>query len=73
MARERSTRKDTTRKNQPPSHDVKDSLSKKPLEFMTFDPFRRYSPHIPSQSNPDLTYTYSLENLDPNQDPYLNK
>jgi hypothetical protein len=53
--------------------EVKDLVSDKPLKFPTFDPSRRYSPHIPSQSTPDLTYTSSLETLDPNQDSSLNK
>ena len=67
MANKSSTRMNTSAPNQPPSREVKDSVFDKPLEFPTFDPFKRYSPHIPSQSTPDPTYTSSPETLDPNQ------
>lgn len=73
MASNHSTGKNTSGPNQPLSREVKDSVSKKPLEFPTFDPSRRYSSHIPSQSTPDLTYTSSLETPNPNQDPSLNE
>ena len=73
MASKRRIGKNTSVQNQPPSREVNDSFSNKPLEFPTFDTSRHYSPHIPSQSTPNLTYTSSPETLDPNQDPYLNK
>ena len=73
MSSKRSTGKNIGGPNQPPSREVKDSVSNKPLEFPTFNPSRRYSPHIPSQSTPDPTYTSSPETPDPNQDPSLNE
>ena len=73
MARKCSTGKNTSGQNQPPSREVKDSLSKKPLNFPTFDPFGRYSPHIPSQSTLDPIYTSSPETPNPNPDSSLNK
>ena len=57
MASQRSTGKDTSGQNQPPSREVKSSLSNKPLEFPTFDPSGRSSPHISSHSTLDPTYT----------------
>ena len=63
MASKCSTKKNTNNQNQPPSHEVKSSLSNKPLEFPTFDPSRRYFPHIPSQSTLDPTYTSLIEML----------
>ena len=41
MASKRSTRNNTSIQNQPPSREVKSSLSNKPLEFPTFDPSRQ--------------------------------
>ena len=73
VASKRSTRKNTSVPNQPPSREVKDLVYDKPIEFPTFNPFGRYSPHIPSQSTRDPTYTSSPETPDPNQDPSLNK
>ena len=73
MASKHSTRKNTSGPNQPPSREVKDSVFDKPLYFPTFDFFGRYSPHIPSQSTPDPTYTSSLKTLDPNLDSSLNE
>ena len=73
MASKHSIGRNTSDQNQPPSHEDKNSLSKKPLEFTTFDPFERYSTHISSQSTPDPTYTFSLETPNPNSDPSLNE
>ena len=67
MASKRSTGKNTSVPNQPPQREVKDLVSNKALDFPTFNFFGRYSPHIPSQSTPDPTYTYSPETPDPNQ------
>jgi hypothetical protein len=67
MASQHSTR------NQPPSREVKDSVSNKPLKFPTFDPFKRYSRHIPSQSTLDPTYTSSPKTPDPSQDSSLSE
>jgi hypothetical protein len=69
MASKHSTRKNTSGQNQPPLRKVTNSLSNKPLEFPTFDPSRRYCPHIPSQTTPDPTYTSSPETPNPNLDP----
>lgn len=68
-----STRKNTSIQNQPPSHEVTNSLSNKHLEFPTFDPSGRYSPHIPSQSTPHPTYTFEPKTPNPSLDPYLNE
>ena len=73
MASKHSTRKNTSIQNQPPSCEVRNSLSNKPLEFPTFDHSRRYSPHIPSQSTPDRTYTSSPKTPNPNPDFSLNE
>ena len=73
MASKRSTGKNTSDQNQPPSREVKDLLSNKPFEFPTFNPSGRYSIYIPSQSTPDLTYTSSLETPNQNPDPSLNE
>ena len=59
MASKCSIGKNTSDQNQPPSREVKILLSNKPLEFPTFDPSQKYSPHIPSHSTPDPTYTSS--------------
>ena len=73
MANKCSTGKNTSLQNQPPSPEVIDSLSKKPLEFHTFDPSRGYSTHIPSTSTPNITYTSSPETPNKNMDPSLNE
>ena len=59
MANKHRTGKNTSIPNQPPWCEVKDSVSEKPLDFPTFDLSRIYSPHIPSQSTPNPTYTSS--------------
>ena len=46
---------------------MKDSASKKPLDFPTFEFFKRYSPQIPSQCTPGPTYTSSPETQYPHQ------
>ena len=66
MANKRSTRMNTSGQNQPPSRVVTSSQSNKPLEFPTYDPFRRYTPKFPSQSTPDPTYTSSPNTPNPN-------
>ena len=66
MANQHSTGKDTSRQNQPPSHETKRSLSHKPLEFPTYDPSGRYSPKFPSRSTPDPIYTSSPDTPNPN-------
>ena len=71
MASKHSTRNNTRGQNQPPSCEVTNSLSNKPLEFPTFDPSGRYSPHISSHSTLDPTYTYSPETSNLNLDSYL--
>jgi hypothetical protein len=73
MAGKHSTGNNTSGQNQPPSHEVTNSLSNKPLEFPTFDPSERYSPHIPSQSTPNPTCTSSPETPNPNTDSSLNE
>ena len=73
MASKHSNIKNKSRQNKPPSCEVIDSLSKKPLEFPTFDRSRWYYTHIPSQSTLDLAYTSSPETPNPNIDPSLNK
>ena len=65
--------KSTIGSNQPPSRRVNDSVFDKPLDFPTFDFSGIYSPHIPSQSTLDPTYTSSPETPDPNQDSSLNE
>ena len=71
MASKRSIGKNTSGQNQPPLREVKNSLSNKPLEFPTFDPSGRYSPHIPSQTTPNPTYTSSPDTPNPNPDSSL--
>ncbi|CAF4140590.1 unnamed protein product [Adineta steineri] len=66
MASQRSTGKDTSSQNQPPSCETKRSLSNKPLAFPTYDPSGRYTPNFPSRSTPDPTYTSSLDTPNPN-------
>lgn len=73
MASKCSNEKNTSGIDQPPSRQGKDSVSNKPLEFPTFNPSKRYSPHIPSQSTLDPTYTSSPETPDPNHDSSLNE
>jgi hypothetical protein len=73
MASKHSTGNNTSSQNQPPPREVTNSLSNKPLEFPTFNPFRQYSTHIPSQSTPDLTYTSSSETPNLNSNPSLIK
>ena len=73
MAIKHSTGKNTSVPNQPPSREVKDSVYDKPIEFPTFNFSRGYSPHIPSQSTPDPTYTSSPETPYPNPDSSLNE
>ena len=73
MVSKQSTGKNTSGPNQSPSHEVKDLVSKKPLDFPTFDFSRGYSPHIPSQPIPDPTYTSSPKTLDPHPYPCFNK
>ena len=50
MGSKRSIGNNTSGPDQPPSYEVKVSFSDKPMEFPTFDPSRRYSPYILSQS-----------------------
>ena len=71
MASKLSTRKNTSDQNQPPSREVTNSQSNKPLEFPTFDPSGRYSPHIYSHSTPNPTYTSSPETSNLNLDSSL--
>ena len=73
IASKHSTENNTSGQNQPPSCEVTNSLSNKPLEFPTLDPSSRYSPHIPFQSTPDPTYTYSPKIPNPNPDSSLNE
>ena len=73
MASKCSTGNNTSGPNQPPSREVKESLSDKPLDFPTFNFSGRYSPHIPSQSTPDPTYTSSPKTLDPHLDSSSNE
>ena len=47
---------------------MKDSDSKKPLNFPTIEFSGRYSPQIPSQSIADPSYTSSPKTPDPHQD-----
>ena len=56
MASQRSTGKDTSSQNQPPSCETKRSLSNKPLAFPTYDPYGRYTPNsnLKSSSNIEL-------------------
>ena len=62
MASKCSTGKYTSGRNQPPSHEMK-----------LVDFSGRYSPHIPSQSTPDPTYTSSPKTPNPNPYYSLNK
>ena len=73
MASKHSIGKNKSIQNQWPSHEVTNSLSNKPLEFLTFNPSGQYSPHIHSQSTPDPTYTSSPETPNPNPDYSLNE
>ena len=71
MASKHSTGNNTSVPNQPPSCEVKDLVFDKPIEFPTFDPSERYSPHITSQSTPNPTYTSSPKTPNPNKDSCL--
>ena len=73
MASKCSIGKNTSGRNQPPSCEVKDSVSHKPIEFRTFNPYGIYYPHISSQSTCDITYNCSPKTPDPNQDSSLNE
>lgn len=66
MASQRSTGKDTSGQNKPPSCETKRSLLNKPLEFPTYDPSGRYTPKFPSRSTLDPTYTSSPDTPNPN-------
>ena len=66
MARQCSTRKDTSGQNQPPSHETKRSLSHKTLEFPTYDLSGIYTRKLPSRSTPDPIYTFSPDTPNPN-------
>ena len=68
MASKCSIGKNTSDQNQAPSREVTNSQSNKPLEFPTFDPSGRYSPHISSNSTPDPTYTSSPDTSNLNLD-----
>ena len=46
--------------------ETKRSLSKKPLAFPAYDPFKRYTPNFPSRSTLDPTYTSSPDTPNPN-------
>ena len=52
---------------------MKDSTSKKPLDFPTFEFSRRYTPQIPSQHIPDPSYTSSRDTPNPHQDSSSNE
>ena len=73
MANKYSIGKNTSGPNQPTSHEVKDSVSDKPLNFPTFYFSERYSPHIPSQSTLDPMYISSPKPPDPHQDSSSNE
>ena len=73
VASKHNTRKNTSCPNQPPSRQAKDSASKKPLDFPTFEFSESYSPQIPSQYTPDTNYTSSPKTFDPHQDSSLNE
>ena len=73
MASKCNTGKDTSSQNQPPSREIKSSLSNKPLEFPTYNPSGRYTPHIPSRSTPSPSYTSSLNTPNPNLDSSSNE
>ena len=72
-ASKHNTGKNTSIPNQSPSREVKESISKKHLDFPTFVFSGRYSPQIPSQSTPDPIYTSSPNTPDPHQDSSSNK
>lgn len=73
MASQRSTGKDTSNQNQPPSRETKKSLSIKPLAFPTYDPSGIYTPSFPSPSIPDPRYTSSPDTPNPNLDSSSNE
>ena len=64
MASKCNTRKNRSGPNQPPSREVKDSASKKLIDFPTFYFFERYPPYIPSQSTHGPSYTSSPDTPD---------
>ena len=66
MDSQRSTGKDTSSQNQPPSRENKRSLSNKTLEFPTYDLSGRYTRKFPSRSTPDPIYTSSPDTPNPN-------
>ena len=66
MASKHIIGKNTSGQNQPPSREFTNSQSNKPLEFQTFNPSGRYSPHISSHSTPNSTYTSSPKTSNPN-------
>ena len=66
MDSQRSTGKNTSCQNQPPSRENKRSLSNKTLEFPTYDLSGRYTRKIPSRSTPDPIYTSSPDTPNPN-------
>ena len=68
MASKHSIGKNTRNQSQPPSREVTNSQSNKPIESQTFDPSGRYSPHISSHSTHDPTYTSSPDTPNPNLD-----
>ena len=68
MASQRSTGKDTSGQNQPPSRETKRSLSHKTLDFPTYDPSKRYTPKFPSRSTPYPIYTSSPDTPNPNME-----
>ena len=72
MANKCSNIKNTSSSNQPPSGEVKDSVSDKPFDFPTFDFLGRYCPHIPQESTPKPNYTSSPQNPYPNPYSSLN-
>ena len=71
MASKCSTGKNTSSQNKTPSLEATNSQFNKPVEFPTFDPSRRYSPHISSHSTLDPTYTSSPKTSNPNLDSSL--
>ena len=68
MASQRSTGKDRSGQNQPPSREKKRSLSNKTLEFPTYDLSGRYTRKIPSRSTPDPIYSSSPNTPNPNRE-----
>jgi hypothetical protein len=73
MASKHNNGNNTSGPKQSLSREVKDLASKKPLDFITFEFYERYSPQIHSQSTPGPTYTSSPETASLHQDYSLNK